>query len=125
MQSTTAEVIVSEAALLSPEELQSLSKAARILGKGIEEVTRDVTNYLRQHRDLSPMALKATAREAVRQWMDWAAGAEAVAAYGSSTTGQLDHKMALLAKRQAALNTALQQGRENPVDRASESSRQL
>ncbi len=63
----------------------------------------------------------------------------AVAAYWSSTTGhaargppatssgrsELDRKMALLTKRQAALNTALQQGRENPVDRAIESSRLL
>jgi hypothetical protein len=32
----------------SLEQLQSLSKAARILGKGMEEVTRDMTNYMKQ-----------------------------------------------------------------------------
>jgi hypothetical protein len=65
MQSTTAEVVVSEAALLSPEQLHSLSKTARILGKGMEEVTREVTNYLRQLQDLLPMALEATTHETV------------------------------------------------------------
>jgi hypothetical protein len=55
----------SEAALLSSEQLQSLSKAARIFGKGMEEVTRDVTNYLKQLQDLLPMALEAATREAV------------------------------------------------------------
>jgi fructose-specific component phosphotransferase system IIB-like protein len=76
--------------------------------------------------------MEAATREAVQQWMDQAAGAEAVATYGSSAAGQaamgppatrsgsteLDSKMALLAKPQATLNTALQHGRENPVDRA-------
>jgi hypothetical protein len=37
----------------------SLSKAAKILGKGMEEVIRDVKNYLKQLQDLSPMALEA------------------------------------------------------------------
>jgi hypothetical protein len=48
MQSTTVEGAALETALLSPEQLQFLSKAARILGKGMEEVTSNVTNYLRQ-----------------------------------------------------------------------------
>ncbi len=59
------------------------------------------------------MALEAATREAVQQWMDRAAGVEAVAAYGSSTAGvvatgppatrsgrsELDRRMAMLAKR--------------------------
>jgi hypothetical protein len=90
----------------------------------MEEVTRDVTNYLRQLQDLSPTALEAVTREVVQQWMDCADWAKAVAAYRPSTTrpaargpsatcsgrSELDHKMALLAKWQAALNTALLQG---------------
>ncbi len=112
MQSTTVENAALEAALLCPEQLQFVSKAARILGKGMEEVTRDMTNSLKQLQDLWPTALEAAAREAVQQWMDCTAGAEAVAAYGQSTTGQtatappatcsgrseLDKKMGLLAK---------------------------
>jgi hypothetical protein len=43
----------------SLEQLQSLSKAARILGKGMEEVTSDVTNYMKQLQDLLPKALEA------------------------------------------------------------------
>jgi hypothetical protein len=75
-----------------------------------------VTNYLRQLQDLSPTPLEAATREAVQQWMDRTAGAEV--AYWPSTTGppathssssELDHKMALLAKRQATLNIALRQ----------------
>jgi hypothetical protein len=46
----------------SLEQLQSLSKAARILGKGMEEVTRDVTNYMKQLQDLLPKALEAATR---------------------------------------------------------------
>jgi hypothetical protein len=61
MQSTTVENVAS---LLSPEQLQSLSKAAKILGKVMEEVTRDMTNYLKQHQDLSPTALEA----AIMKW---------------------------------------------------------
>jgi hypothetical protein len=35
-----------------------------------------------------------------------------------SSRSELDRKMAVLAKRQAALQLAIRQGRENPVDRA-------
>jgi hypothetical protein len=67
MQSKTVENVALEAALLSPEQLQSLSTVAKILWKGMEEVTRDVTNYLKQLQDLSPMALEAATLEAVQQ----------------------------------------------------------
>ncbi len=45
MQPTTVDGGALEAALLSPEQLQSLSKMARILGKGMEEVTRNIASY--------------------------------------------------------------------------------
>ncbi len=57
MQPTTVDGGALEAALLSPEQLQSLSKMARILGKGMEEFTRNIASYLRQLQDLSPVAL--------------------------------------------------------------------
>jgi hypothetical protein len=47
-----------------------------------------VANYLKQLQDLSPTALEAATREAVQQWMNCAAGAEAEVAYGLSTTRQ-------------------------------------
>ncbi len=62
---------------------------ARILGKVKEEVIRDVTKYLRHIQGLLPRVLEAANCEAVQQWMDRAAGAEAVVAYGPSTTRQV------------------------------------
>ncbi len=104
MQLTIVENMASGAALLSQEQLQTLARTAEILGKGMEEVTWDVTNYLKQLPDLSPTALEAATCEAVKQWMDRVA--DAVEAYGPSTTGQ------------EALKLAMQQDRENPVDRS-------
>jgi hypothetical protein len=89
-----------------------------------------VTEYVQQLQGLSPAALAAATQEAVQQWVDRAAGAEAVAArlpMAAAAAGppatrsgrsELDRRMAVLAKRQAALQLAIRQGRENPVDRA-------
>jgi hypothetical protein len=79
MQPATAEKVVSEAALLSWEQLQALTRAANTLGVEMEEVTRDVTNYIQQLQDLLPTALEAATCKALQQWMDRAAGAELVA----------------------------------------------
>jgi two-component sensor histidine kinase len=62
--------VASGAALLSQEQLQALARTAKILGKGMEEVTWDVTNYLKQLQDLMPTAHEAAINEAVKQWMD-------------------------------------------------------
>ncbi len=89
-----------------------------------------MTEYVQQLQGLSPAALAAATQDAVQQWVDRAAGAEAVAAglptvaavAGPPATrsgrSELDHRMAVLAKKQAALQLAIRQGRENPVDRA-------
>ncbi len=105
MQLTTMENMASGAALLSQEQLQALARTAKILSKGMEEVTWDVTNYLKQLQDLMPTALEAATNEAVKQWINRVAEAEVVAAYWVSTIGQTALKLA-------------QQDRENPVDRA-------
>ncbi len=81
MQPATVDQVASEAALLSREQLQSLARAANVLGREVEEVTGDVTNCMQQLQGLSPAALAAATHEAIQQWMDCAAGAEAVAAW--------------------------------------------
>jgi hypothetical protein len=130
MQLATVDQVASEAALLSWEQLQSLARAANVLSREVEEVTSDVTNNDQQLQGLAPAALAAATWDAVQQWMDRAAGAEAVAAglptaaaaAGPPATrsgrSELDRKLAVLAKRQAALQLAIRQGQENPVDRA-------
>ncbi len=65
MQPTTADKVALEAALLSQEQLQALARAANTLGREVEEVTSDVTNYIQQLQGLSPMALATATREAV------------------------------------------------------------
>ncbi len=89
-----------------------------------------MTEYVQQLQGLSPAALAAATQDAVQQWVDRAAGAEAVAAglptavaaagppVTHSGRSELDRRMAVLAKKQAALQLAIRQGRENPVDRA-------
>jgi hypothetical protein len=79
-----------------------------------------IANYLQQLKGLSLAALAAATRDAVQQWMDRAAGAEAVAGLPVTRSGRsdLNLKLAVLAKGQAALKFAIQQGREKPVDRA-------
>jgi hypothetical protein len=130
MQPATVEQVVPEATLLSREQLQTLARAAKALGREVEEVITDVTEYVQQLQGLAPAALAAATQDAVQQWVDRAAGAEAVAAglptaaaaAGPLTTrsgrSELDRRMAVLAKKQAALQLAIRQGRENPVDRA-------
>jgi hypothetical protein len=131
MQLATVDQVASEAALLSQEKLRSLARGTNSLGREVEEVTSDVTNYVQQLQELSPRALAAATREAVQQWMDRVAGVEAVVACGPlaarvvagppttlSGRSELDRRMAVLAKRQVSLQLAMQQGRENPVDRA-------
>jgi hypothetical protein len=130
MQPATVDQVASEAALLSRDQLQSLARAANVLGREVEEVTSNVTNYVQQLQGLTPAALAAATRDSVQQWMDRASGAEAVAVRLPTTTvaagppatrsgrSELDQKMAVLAKRQAALQLVIRQGRENPVDRA-------
>ncbi len=118
------------ATLVSQEQLQTLARAAMVLGREVEEVTIDVTEYVQQLQGLAPAALAAATQDAVQQWVDRAAGAEAVAAglptaaaaagppVTRSGRSELDRRMAVLAKKQAALQLAITQGRENPVDRA-------
>jgi hypothetical protein len=130
MQLATADQVASEATLLSREQLQFLTQAAHVLGREVEEITSDVINYVQQLQGSTPAALVAATCDAIQQWMDRAAGAEAVAARlptaeaaaGLPTTrsgrSELDRRMAVLAKKQAALQLAIRQGRENPVDRA-------
>ncbi len=45
-----------EAAHLSQEQLQALSVTARILGKGVEEVTKDIIDYIEKLMDVEPEA---------------------------------------------------------------------
>jgi hypothetical protein len=80
MQPATVDQVASEATLLSREQMQSLAREANALGREVEEVTRDVTNYVQQLQGLTPAAQAAATRDAVQQWMDCAAGVEAVAA---------------------------------------------
>jgi hypothetical protein len=80
MQPATVDQVASEAALLSWEQLQSLARAANVLGREVEEVTSDVTDYIQQLQGLSPAALAAETCDTVQKWMERAAGAEAVAA---------------------------------------------
>ncbi len=94
MQLTTVENVALGAALLSQEQLQALPRMAKILGKGMEEVTWDVTNYLKQLQDLSPTALEAATCEVVKQ-LNCVAEAEAVEAYGPSTIRQAALKLAM------------------------------
>ncbi len=117
---------------LSREQLQSLARVANVLGREVEEVTSDVTNYVQQLQGLTPAALLAATCDAVHQWMDRAAGvdAEEVPAWLPTATvvawlpatcssrSELDQKLAVLAKQQAALRLAIRQGQENPVVRA-------
>ncbi len=56
MQPATVHQVASEAALLSREQLQSLARAANVLGREVEEVTSDVTNYVQQLQGLTPAA---------------------------------------------------------------------
>ncbi len=80
MQPATVEQVAAEATLLSREQLQTLASAATVLGREVEEVTSDVTEYVQQLQGLSPAALAAATQDAVQQWVDRAAEAEAVAA---------------------------------------------
>jgi hypothetical protein len=111
MQPATVEQVAPEATLLSQDQLRALARAAAVLGREVEEVTRDVTEYVQQLQGLAPAALTAATQDAVQQWIDRAAGAEAVAA-GLSTTvaaagppvtrsgrSELDRRMAVLAKK--------------------------
>ncbi len=122
MQPATVEQVAPEATLLSREQLQTLARAATVLGREVEEVTSDVTEYVQQLQGLAPAALAAATQDAVQQWVDRAAGAEAVAA-GLQTAAaaagppatrsgrsELDCRMAVLAKKQAALQLAIRQG---------------
>jgi hypothetical protein len=132
MQPATVDRVASESALLSREQLQSLARVANVLGRKVEEVTSDVTNYVQQLQGLTPAALATATRDAIQQWMDRAAVADAeevsaglptaaVVAWlpaTRSSRSELDQKLAVLAKQQAALRLAIRQGRENPVDRA-------
>jgi hypothetical protein len=65
MQPVTVEGGAREATLLSPEQLHSLTVVATVLGKGVEEVTGDVTCYLNELKDVSPGAQEEAARKAV------------------------------------------------------------
>ncbi len=87
--------MASGAALLSQEQLQALARTVKILGKGMEEVTWDVTNYLKQLQDLMPTALEAATNEVVKQWLDCVAEAEVVAACGLSTIRQTALKLVM------------------------------
>jgi hypothetical protein len=80
MQPATVDQLASEATLLSQEQLQSLTQAATVLGRELEEIASDVINYIWQLQSLTPAACAAATQDAVQQWMDRAAGAEAVAA---------------------------------------------
>jgi hypothetical protein len=86
MQPATVDQVASEAALLSQEQLQSLARAANVLGREVEKVTSDVTNYVQQLQGLSPTALAAATRVAIQKWMERAVGA---AAAGQPTTHSL------------------------------------
>jgi hypothetical protein len=44
--------------------------AARVLGKRVEEVTRNVTGYLTQLKDVTPAAREEALHKAVQEWMD-------------------------------------------------------
>jgi hypothetical protein len=130
MQPATVEQVAPEATLLSREQLQTQARAAAVLGREVEEVTSDVTEYVQQLQGLAPAALAAATQDSVQQWEDRAAGAEAVAAglptaaaaagppVTRSGRSELYRRMAVLAKKQAALQLAIRQGRENPVDKA-------
>jgi hypothetical protein len=80
MQPATVDQVASEATLLSQEQLQSLTQAANVLGREVEEIASDVISYVRQLQGLTTAARAAATRDAVQQWMDRAAGAEAMAA---------------------------------------------
>jgi hypothetical protein len=66
MQPATVEAGAPEAALLSQEQLQYLSSAARVFWKGVEEVTRVVTRYLAQLKDIMPAARDEATHKAVQ-----------------------------------------------------------
>ncbi len=122
MQPATVEQVAPEATLLSREQLQTLARAVTVLGREVEEVTSDVTEYVQQLQGLSPAALAAATQDAVQQWEDRAAGAEAAAAglpTAAAAAGppvtrsgrfELDRRMAVLAKKQAALQLVIRQG---------------
>jgi hypothetical protein len=95
MQPETVDQVVSEAALLSQEQLQALTQAATALGRGMEEIF-----------------------ERCDQLCMTAAGSDSGPPPTCSGKSELDRKMAVLAKKQEALQTAIRQGQENPVDRA-------
>jgi hypothetical protein len=80
MQLATVDQVASEATLLSQEQLQSLTQAANVLGREVEEIASDVINYVQQLQGLTPAACAAATHDTVQQWMDRVAGAEAVAA---------------------------------------------
>jgi hypothetical protein len=63
MQPATADQVASEAGLLSREQLQTLARAATVLGREVEEVTSNVTNYVQQLQGLTPAALAAATRD--------------------------------------------------------------
>ncbi len=59
MQPATVEQVAPEATLLSREQLQTLARAATALGREVEEVTSDVTEYVQQLQGLAPAAQAA------------------------------------------------------------------
>ena len=67
MQPATVEQVAPEATLLSREQLQTLARAATVLGREVEEVTSDVTEYVQQLQGLAPAALAAATQDAVQQ----------------------------------------------------------
>jgi hypothetical protein len=89
----------------------------------VEEIASDVINYVQQLQGLTPATHAAATHDAVQQWMDHAAGAEAVAAGMPTTTAAAGPpatplRLVLVGQKNGSAceeaETAIRQGREKP-----------
>jgi hypothetical protein len=83
------EGVAMEAILLSQEQPQSLSMVVRVLGKGVEEVTRDVTRYLAQLKDFTHAAREEATCKGVQEWTGHAMAASMVAVPGQPPAAEV------------------------------------
>jgi hypothetical protein len=99
------------------------------LGRGLEEITREVTCYIVQLKNIMPAAREEATRQAVQEWTNCGehGGCPGTAScyrggLGATTTqsgrSELDCNIATLEKRRGNLVVAMKSGRQPSVDSA-------
>ena len=108
------------AAVLSPEQLQILARAARMLRREVEDILNDVNRYAEQLTNLPPAARAEAIEKAVQEWAARAAEASASGQRLPATRSRrnpLDRALEGLLKRQGSLASALRSGRYSQIQR--------